>query len=254
MVWFKVDDSFYSSRKVVRIPRGKRYPAIGLWLITGTWCANNLTDGRIEQHELDELGGRKSDADALVACGLWESDGAGYQFHNWGKYQPTREEVIAAREKEAERKRRSRSGNPEAESGSRPGGLRADTLRTPDGQNAESGHPDPSRPVPTNTGGYDTQSEQVPNREGSLTDEESISELCARQAQEIYGVDFAPVRTAIAKATDTVPNPSGVMRIIAEVMGRAKPPIPKPTGLVITAVRNEWAEFQRFLHEEGLAS
>jgi hypothetical protein len=70
----------------------------------------------------------------------------------------------------------------------------------------------------------------------------------------LYGVEFGPVRTAVAKATDTVPNPSGVLRIIVEIMGRSKGRIDKPTGYVINSIRNDWAEWQQFLHEEGLVA
>ena len=35
MVWFKVDDGFYSSSKVLSIPRTSRLAAVGLWLRVG---------------------------------------------------------------------------------------------------------------------------------------------------------------------------------------------------------------------------
>lgn len=96
---------------------------------------------------------------------------------------------------------------------------------------------------------------QEPNHPSSaLTDEDSIAGLCAQQALAVYGVEFAPVRSAVAKATDTVPNPSGVLRIIVEIMGRSKGRIDKPTGYVINSIRNDWAEWQQFIHEEGLVA
>ena len=39
MAWFKVDDGFHSSRKVLSIPRRSRLAAIGAWTIAGAWCA-----------------------------------------------------------------------------------------------------------------------------------------------------------------------------------------------------------------------
>lgn len=163
MAWFKVDDGFYSSRKVVRIPRARRFAAVGLWILAGTWCARNLTDGRIEKHELEELGGRIADARALVECGLWQSVGDAFVFHNWSKYQPTKEQVEKQRDAEAERKRRYRENI--GKQGGRPANVpevsQWDTGGTPVGQNPESGHPDPTRPDPARPDPLTTSNEVV---------------------------------------------------------------------------------------------
>ena len=37
MVWFKVDDGFYSSQKVLSMPRSCRLAAVGLWTMAGNW-------------------------------------------------------------------------------------------------------------------------------------------------------------------------------------------------------------------------
>ena len=95
-------------------------------------------------------------------------------------------------------------------------------------------------------------SSPVPEREGypQGTDEgESIEALCARQAAAL-GVDYPKVKTAIGKACGRFPDPTGVMRIIATVLARATQPVRSPTGVVIAAVRNDWAEWQQFLDEE----
>lgn len=42
---------------------------------------------------------------ALVASGLWEPAPGGWQFHDWEKYQPTRQIVTARREASAQRLR-----------------------------------------------------------------------------------------------------------------------------------------------------
>jgi hypothetical protein len=134
MAWFKVDDGFFSSRKVTSIPRSRRWSAVGLWTIVGTWCAKELTDGHVPRYQFDELGGNLRDAEALVASGLWIITNDGWQFHDWSEYQPTREEVLKAREKDAERQR-----------------VRRTSTRTPNGQSSESRHPGPARPDPTTT-------------------------------------------------------------------------------------------------------
>ena len=73
MSWFKVDDGFYSHPKVLAIPRPMRPVAIGTWLLTGTWSATQLTDGRVPAHMLDELGASPEGAEMLVAVRLWRA-------------------------------------------------------------------------------------------------------------------------------------------------------------------------------------
>jgi hypothetical protein len=138
--WFKVDDGFANSEPVMRVPRRYRAIAIGLWTLSGTWCAKELTDGRLPAHMIEELAGTAAIAGHLVACGLWRKTPSGYEFIGWEKYQPTRAEVEEARRKEAERKRKYRESH-------------RDTTGTGAGHDAGhqrvSGHPDPTRPDPT---------------------------------------------------------------------------------------------------------
>jgi len=145
VAWFKVDDGFYSSRKVTLIPRSKRWAAIGLWTLAGTWCAKELTDGVLPDYQFEELGGRTEDADELITAGLWERVPNGYRFLKWGEYQPTKAEVEESRVREAERKKRWR----ETQMSHR---TRRGTDAGQDvGHQRVSGHPDPTRPDPTST-------------------------------------------------------------------------------------------------------
>lgn len=89
MPWFKCDDKLHDHRKT-RIA-GKS--AMGLWVIAGTWSADQLTDGFIPESVMLRWGTR-SDAAKLVKAGLWfadELDGEqGWRFHDWDDYQPTK--------------------------------------------------------------------------------------------------------------------------------------------------------------------
>ena len=140
MPWFKIDDGFSSSEPVMRVPRRYRASVIGLWTLSGAWCAKELTDGRVPVHMIEELGCTAAQARMLVECGLWSNTPTGYVFVGWAKYQPTREKVEAERKKEADRKAAYRLS-------------RGDTAGTPPGvplvSQPESGHPDPTRPDPT---------------------------------------------------------------------------------------------------------
>lgn len=99
-MWFKVDDNLMSSDKVLSIPRrdGRRMAALGLWTAAGSWSAKKERDGYVPEFMVEELGAGQEQADDLVAAGLWDALDDGYQFHNWAKYQPTRDALEAKRE------------------------------------------------------------------------------------------------------------------------------------------------------------
>lgn len=134
--WFKVDDKLHDHRKA----RAAGSTAMGVWLLAGSWSADNLTDGFIPAPVLGRWG-RPRDAARLVEVGLWEAtvqDGEdGWRFHEWDEFQPTRAQ------KEAEREAKREAG--------RIGGLRSGrTRREAAAKQAASGQVElPSRPVPT---------------------------------------------------------------------------------------------------------
>jgi hypothetical protein len=108
--------------------------------LAGAWSAKELTDGFVPEYVIEELASTPAIAGHLVKCGLWETAPDGWKFKGWEKYQPTREQIMEARDREAERKRKYR------ESQRRPSGT---TPGRTEGHQEESGHPDPTRPDPT---------------------------------------------------------------------------------------------------------
>lgn len=105
MAWFKVDDGFYTSQKVMRIPRELRPQAIGVWVLAGTWSADKMTDGIVPAHILNEFGCTTEIFDAMIKSGLWKlhedvkpGDDVVIEYHDWKEYQPTREQMMAKRE------------------------------------------------------------------------------------------------------------------------------------------------------------
>ena len=137
MPWFRVDDGFSTNKKVLRIPRGRRAAAVGLWTLMGSWCARELTDGCFDSFMVEEIGGTQRQADDLVSAGLWEPTDAGYLFPNWHEYQPTREDTEAKRDAARERMRTLRERSREQ---------RENTART--SQEVPTSRPDPTRPDP----------------------------------------------------------------------------------------------------------
>ena len=108
MPWFKVDDGFHGHPKVV----GLSPSAVGVWLLTGTWSAQYLTDGAVPRGIMTRLGGTDADAHELITAGLWDATDDGFRFHEWAEYQPTKTEVeaerAAARDRMRERRRNKR--------------------------------------------------------------------------------------------------------------------------------------------------
>lgn len=153
MPWFKVDDGFANSKPVLRIPRRYRGPAIGLWILAGTWSAKELTDGYIPEYALEDFASTPAMAEQLVAAGLWEKAENGFQFLGWSDYQPTKVEVLTRRAQEAERKQRAREAKRNRAELAIVDNVRSmshwDTPGSPAGIRPESALPDPTRPDPT---------------------------------------------------------------------------------------------------------
>lgn len=146
MVWFKNDDAFWRHRKIRKLGKDK-LPAVGLWQLAGTWCADNTTDGFVPCEQVEEWDPRLRYAKRLVDVALWheaEHDGeAGYQFHDWAEYQPTKASIEAEREAWRQKKANQRkSTNP----GVSPGDTPKDATGTP--RESPQGFPVPV-PVPS---------------------------------------------------------------------------------------------------------
>lgn len=138
MAWFKVDDGLWAHPKFAALSDS----AQALWLRSGAWCAQQLTDGRVPAHMAPMLRLTEDAARELVEVGLWRSEGSDYQFHDWEEYQPTRAAELEKREKWRERQRQSRE--------KRHANVTRDSRvsHQPD-VTRESTSPVPSRPVPS---------------------------------------------------------------------------------------------------------
>lgn len=214
LAWFRVDDQFGSHPKVMMIPRAERAACLGAWLLAGVWAAQHLTDGRVPDYMLDELGVNVSQRDRLGAVGLWVEDGHGIAFKDWEDHQPMRVDVLAAREKERRRKEAYRL---------RRAGIVETTGESPDGTDAGqdgghqrvSGHPDPARPGPTRPTTSEDKSSSVVGALHARTcgkhDGWEHDERCGacgrdRRAHEAYVAEQA--KTAAAERREAQRNPT----------------------------------------------
>ena len=148
MAWFKVDDGFHASRKLLKIPKRARFAAIGLWTVAGSWAADQLTDGNVPDYMIREWGSPPAAPEALVDAGLWERTHDGYLFYNWHEYQPSKQDVDAERAASRERMRdlRAKRKNRKPLDQAEVGGVFGRTV--PNGSESVR-NPDPTRPDPT---------------------------------------------------------------------------------------------------------
>ncbi|KAA0979911.1 hypothetical protein FQ154_01760 [Paeniglutamicibacter gangotriensis] len=145
-------------------------------------------DGFVPDYVLEEVCGTPALAATLVRAGLWNevtresqegssvSGESGWQFRNWSEYNPLRSELEEKREAERIRKANYRKSQ------KRPDNVPAGH---PEGHQAESSPPDPTRPDPTPlsteanaSGGQAAEPEQLfsePETPDALEPEESMT-------------------------------------------------------------------------------
>jgi len=155
VTWFKVDDGFGEHAKVDALGPDM---AVGLsvWLLCGTASARSLTDGVVTRAMLARscsmLSARErtKGAAALVRVGLWHETEAGWQFHDWHVYQPTRQSVEAERECARERMANVRSSRRVTSGEVRPKFEKCSPEHTANFNRSSDNptRPDPSRPDP----------------------------------------------------------------------------------------------------------
>ncbi len=100
-MWMKIDDGLHAHRKTRAVtkshPTKSRDAApMGIWVIAGSWAAQNGTDGWVPEDELDRWDDEWRALTArLVRTGWWwplQRDGeAGYGFNDWHDYNPEAE-------------------------------------------------------------------------------------------------------------------------------------------------------------------
>jgi hypothetical protein len=95
-MWMKIDDGLHAHRKtraVIKTHPAKRRDAapMGIWVLAGSWAAQNGTDGWVPEDELDRWDEDwEALVDRLVHSGYWwpqNRDGErGYGFNDWHDY------------------------------------------------------------------------------------------------------------------------------------------------------------------------
>lgn len=142
MPWGRMDDKFHRNAKVrsLRRLRGGR-DALGAWVFWWSWCLDDpdLT-GFVPSDELPSADEKA--AELLVQVGLWDEVEGGYRFHDFDKYNPTREQLDAKRKADRERVAAKREATRE--------NVASDTAAIP-ARVASTRDPIPSHPNPNPT-------------------------------------------------------------------------------------------------------
>jgi hypothetical protein len=113
MPWGKMDDKFHRHQKVRALRRDKAgREALGVWVFWWSWCLDDseLT-GFVPRDELSASDLKA--AEVLVRVELWDKVEGGFQFHNFEKWNPKREQVEAKREADRRRIAGKRGGSRE---------------------------------------------------------------------------------------------------------------------------------------------
>lgn len=109
MSWFRQEQNFISHPKFIQLSDG----SFRLWHEGKCWVESNLSDGILPFSVVKGFRYYKPkraqgllDAPHGYQFGLWEViEGVGYKMHDYLYFNPSREEVLARRESDAERKR-----------------------------------------------------------------------------------------------------------------------------------------------------
>jgi len=227
MTWGKIDDKLHSHTK----PESAGLEAMGLWTLALSYCNDQLTDGFVSRERVSRLAPRRGQALAAKLCAarLWHPAGEacsspdcgaprhdvdGWRFHEWSKYQPTRQQVenerVATRERVA---------NARAKRAMGAAGKASAAATPPAGEHAgsgvfaqESGNCTPSvRPYIADRNGDRTPVVHLPRPDPDPTIDPDTHSAGAREADPAAtdSVDAAPPTARSRPGSTTEPTSEG---------------------------------------------
>lgn len=242
IAWFKVDDQLHSHPKA----RRAGLEAMGLWLLAGSHCMSYLTDGFVEAWFVQSWPHGEELAGKLVQAGLWlEADG-GWQFHDWEKFQPTRESVKADRHAAAERMRRVRAN--------RKGGSGEQGSNVPEsfGDGSPTPSPSPSPSPETDLTSISSQSANPLAVDNLRTDsiQESEEQIAgARALAATQKLDLEKIRQLASERCGRDLGFGEALRLGNLIVSKSRVRVSKPTAYVVRAF-NEPFEVQQLIDKE----
>jgi hypothetical protein len=180
--WFKVDDTLSAHPKA----RAAGLPAMGLWVVAGSWSSQQLTQGFVPTWFVETWPRGRKLAAGLVAAGLWTECSGGWEFHDWTDCNPTAEKERSRRKAAADRQRRARERTATAREAKldeavENAHMEPDPSRVTSRVSHGSSHapPVPTRPVPSRPGRSYGATKNPPNQLGG-----NVQSLDARDPDE----------------------------------------------------------------------
>lgn len=111
--YIQLVNGFYANEKVQELARSGRMDAVGVFCMALTYCGDHLTDGFVPRRAmLYVIGATGEQVNALCDVGMLEAVDEGWLIHDYTAHNRTKEQVLHARKKSAERvaKHRNESG------------------------------------------------------------------------------------------------------------------------------------------------
>nr|DAZ43418.1 MAG TPA: replisome organizer [Caudoviricetes sp.] len=97
-------NGFYANEKVQELARSGRMDAVGAFCMALTYCGDHLTDGFVPRRAmLYVIGATGEQVNALCDVGMLEAVDEGWLIHDYTAHNRTKEQVLHARRKSAER-------------------------------------------------------------------------------------------------------------------------------------------------------
>lgn len=97
-------NGFYANEKVQELARSGRMDAVGVFCMALTYCGDHLTDGFVPRRAmLYVIGATGEQVNALCDVGMLEEVEEGWIIHDYTAHNRTKEQVLHARKKSAER-------------------------------------------------------------------------------------------------------------------------------------------------------
>lgn len=155
----KLSNEFWRSPSVMEM-LDTNPAALGYYVAAVSYASDNLTDGLIEERVAKHSLHVPEDVIAfLVDIGKWEVVEGGWLIHNYAKWQNSREQIEAARERDRNRKANNRSEDI-------PDGIQTESENTPDGiQPAVNQNTKPKHNNQNDSSSDESNTPQTPHRD-----------------------------------------------------------------------------------------
>lgn len=244
MPYFRVDDGWWSHPKTLALSPAAR----DLWVRAGSYSMQHFTDGLLSQQALKTLGAKPKQINELVEVGYWEPILGGIEFHDWAHYQESADVLRQRRDKARERMRKLRGQQNEARTDTEPADdVRANKPRTFDDSARDVSELSPSHPFRTGV----NEEASVPETSRAEGPDEAGARIHFIEAAMRKKVDFRKVRARLSEqAPDACIPDELAWGIVEAILDRAKPRGGDRTGVVLTSITRDWAEWSQMVYRQ----